>query len=525
MEILEAYDLTGSFRAAAELAGCSHHTVAAHVTARDAGRPVGAAALRVKVIDGFLPKVEELVDRSQGRVRADKVHEVLASMGFDGSERTVRRAVADVKTAWRAGRRRVHRPWVTEPGLWLQYDFGDGPVVGGVKVVLFVAWLAFSRFRVVIPLRDKTVPSVFAALDRTFRVIGGAPTYVLTDNEKTVTVAHVAGVPVRNAQTVSFARHYGVTVLTCQPADPASKGGVEASVKLAKADLVPTATNLREAYGSFAEVEAACEQFMDDVNGREHRVTRRLPADALVEEQQRLHPIPARAHTIAFGVSRRVPENTPMVAFENGQYSVPHVLMGAEVFVRAQGAADAERVVIIHHGIDGPVEVARHERARPGSPRITDEHFPAQQVKIPGDYAIKARSAEESEFLGIGHGAAAWLIEGAAAGTARMNQKMREAVQLARIHGLEIVDEALGTAAAYGRFGTGDLASILGAKASVATARVASESRSLAQGTRGWASIGGAAHVVVPVDEITATDDATAEQLVDGIGHGQEVGA
>ena len=28
MEILEAYDLTGSLRDAAELAGCSHHTVA-----------------------------------------------------------------------------------------------------------------------------------------------------------------------------------------------------------------------------------------------------------------------------------------------------------------------------------------------------------------------------------------------------------------------------------------------------------------------------------------------------------------
>lgn len=247
MEILEAFDLTGSYRGAAELVGCSHHTVAAHVRARDAGRPIGAGAPRVKVIDGFLPKVEELVDKTQGKVRADKVHETLAAMGFDGSERTVRRAVAEAKTAFRAGNRRVHRPWVTEPGLWLQYDFGDGPIVDGVKVVLFVAWLAFSRFRVVIPIRDKTIPSVFAALDRTFRVLGGAPTYVLTDNEKTVTVAHIAGVPVRNAQTVSFARHYGVTVLTCQPADPASKGGAEASVKLAKADLVPTDANLRAA--------------------------------------------------------------------------------------------------------------------------------------------------------------------------------------------------------------------------------------------------------------------------------------
>ena len=40
MEILAAFDLTGSLRAAAELVGCSHHTVAAHVAARDAGRPL-----------------------------------------------------------------------------------------------------------------------------------------------------------------------------------------------------------------------------------------------------------------------------------------------------------------------------------------------------------------------------------------------------------------------------------------------------------------------------------------------------
>ena len=37
MEILNAYDLTGSYRAAAELCGCSHHTVKKAVEDRDAG--------------------------------------------------------------------------------------------------------------------------------------------------------------------------------------------------------------------------------------------------------------------------------------------------------------------------------------------------------------------------------------------------------------------------------------------------------------------------------------------------------
>jgi Integrase core domain len=190
--------------------------------------------------------------------------------------------------------------------MWLQYDFGDGPVIDGVKTVLFCAWLAWSRFRVVLALVDKTAPSVFAALDVTVRRIGGAPTYVLTDNEKTVTVEHVAGIAVRNRQTVDFARHYGVTVHTCEPADPASKGGSESTVKLAKADLVPRDTNLLDQYGCFAELEAACEAFCAQVNAREHRVTRRAPVAMLAEERARLHPLPATPHTVSFGVTRTV---------------------------------------------------------------------------------------------------------------------------------------------------------------------------------------------------------------------------
>jgi hypothetical protein len=209
MEILEAFDLTGSFRDAAELAGCSHHTVAAHVAAREAGRGSGVAATRPQLIDEYLAKIEEWVEHSAGKVRADKAHEKLLTLGYAGSERTTRRAVAAVRRDYRLGRVRVHRPWVTEPGMWLQYDFGDGPLIDGVRTTLFCAWLAWSRFRVVLAIRDKTMPSVFAALDVTLRRLGGAPTYVLTDNEKTVTVEHIAGMAVRNPQMVAFARHYG----------------------------------------------------------------------------------------------------------------------------------------------------------------------------------------------------------------------------------------------------------------------------------------------------------------------------
>jgi hypothetical protein len=275
MEILEAYDLTGSLRGAAALAGCDHKTVAYWVRQRDeAGGVLPAAGRKRPAMEQlFAAKIDELVDRSHGQIRADAAHDKLVALGYLGSERTTRRWVAESKRRWRRRHGRRTRPWIPEPGLWMQWDYGDGPTVEDRATVLFCAWLAWRRFRVVVPLRDKTMPSVVLGLDRALRAFGACPTYALTDNEKTVSVDHVCGIAVRNPQIVEVGRHYGLTIATCVPADPQSKGGSEATVRVAKADLVPTDHNLRPAYASFAELEAACEAFMAEVNTRPHRST------------------------------------------------------------------------------------------------------------------------------------------------------------------------------------------------------------------------------------------------------------
>ena len=365
MEVLEAFDLTGSLRDAARLTGCSHHTAARYVAARAAGGQLDKADVRV---------------------------------------RTTSRAVAEAKNVFRLGQVRVHRPWVTEPGRRMQYDTGHGPVIEGRKRVLSCVWLAWSRFRVVLALRDRTAPSVFAALDVTLRRLGGAPTYGLTDIEKTVTTGHIAGIAIRNPQAVSFARHHGITVHTCEPADPASKGGSESTVKLAKADLVPTETNLLPAYDRFEVLEAACEQFCTEVNARVHRVTRRAPVEMLAEELEWLHPVPKVAHTVAFGLARTVPARTPMIALDGAQYSVPHALLGQQGWVPVPGQGSDEKVIISHVSPAGPVEVARHCRAPAGSPKIDDSHVPPPS-RGALDRQPKARSAAEAEFLALDGGA------------------------------------------------------------------------------------------------------------------------
>ncbi|WP_371878735.1 hypothetical protein [Conexibacter sp. DBS9H8] len=168
----------------------------------------------------------------------------------------------------------------------MQFDYGDGPVIDDRKVVLFCAWLAWSRYRIVVPLWDKTLPSVVLGLDRAFRYFDGVPTYALTDNQKTVSVDHVCGIPVRNQQIVAVGHHYGISIQTWMPADPRSKGGSEATVKIAKADLVPTEHNLREEYSSMGELEDACLQWMSEVNTRKHRATCEPPVLRLAEEHE-----------------------------------------------------------------------------------------------------------------------------------------------------------------------------------------------------------------------------------------------
>jgi transposase len=496
MEILEAFDATGCAHSAAPLAGVDPKTVRRYVAKRDAGMPVNGPVTRVKIIDAFMSKIEEMVETSEGAVRADVAHERLVTMGFTGDERTTRRAVAEAKSAYRDGHRRSYRPWISEPGLWLQFDWGQGPMVFGPdgrprSTMLFCAWLAWSRFRVVIPTWDRRMGALLSCLDATFRACGGVPAFALTDNEKTVTVEHVAGVPVRHPMIVATGRHYGLTIHTCVPADPESKGGSEATVRIAKADIVPTTANLRSGYNSFAELAEACEAFGEKVNNRPHRETARIPAEALATEQARMHPVPVAAFTAAAGETRSV-NSDQTIRFGSVRYSTPPGLVGHEVWVGVEG----EELIITAKLEAGLVEVARHQLSTPGNPRIDLSHYPDHPQEPDGSPRppkVRPRSEAEKAFLALGPGAHAWLVEAAASGAQRVRSKMHAAIELAALVGVEPIDAALGIAATAGRFGDGDLLAILthqSAGASAAALVIPDEDHSIQPGTSAWATFG-----------------------------------
>ena len=122
MEILEAYDLTRCAHSAARLVGCDEKTVTRYVAVRDAGRDVGEWERRSRMIDPFLSKIEELVDASQGRIRADVVHEKLTAMGFRALT-----ARSQVPLHYHTGIAEVY----TLSGRWHYLEYPDQPQTAG----------------------------------------------------------------------------------------------------------------------------------------------------------------------------------------------------------------------------------------------------------------------------------------------------------------------------------------------------------------------------------------------------------
>jgi hypothetical protein len=160
------------------------------------------------------------------------------------------------------------------------------------------------------------------------------------------------------------------------------------------------------------------------------------------------------------------------------------------VGIRAEG----EQLIVVHIDHQGPREVARHPLTTPGRPSICDEHYPPRPAGAL-ERKPRARNAQEREFLQIGDGAERWLKQAAAEGTARIRRKMCEAVDLAKLHGTGPVNEALERCAAYGRFGDGDLASVLAHQQQTAGGELLlfparCEQHSLQGSTRRWERLG-----------------------------------
>ena len=260
-EMLAAFDLTGSLRAAGEIAGCDHKTVARYVKRREAGLAADAGR---RLTDPYRDTIVELVAHSNGRISAQQVHRRVRALGFTGSERTIRAAVAAAKSRLADGDLR----WAPEPGLWMEFDWLPGPVVAGRPTSLWIAWLAWSRFRVILPSWGRSVAATAHCLDTTLRRFGGVPTHAVIGSDR----AECGGLQ-------AIGQHYGVDVRRDAPVPGAV---IAADDRLAVPLELP-------AFLRFGELEAWCARLCAEHNGE-------IDAELLLAERATLRRLPAHAY-------------------------------------------------------------------------------------------------------------------------------------------------------------------------------------------------------------------------------------
>ena len=455
MDIINAYEETGSLRAAAALCGTTHKTVKRVLDRRTAGQRPGRRRAPVPgLAEPYTDLIFGKVKGTDGRITAKRLLPVARAAGYAGSARTFRRAVAEQKARWKR-LRRVYRPWTPEPGEHLLIDYGTVTAGPNTGLKIFTAVLGWSRWRFVRFTRDESLDTTLRMLAECFETAGGVPAVVLADRMGCLKGGVVANVVVPTAQYVRFAAHYGFRPDFCEAKDPESKGAVEAAVRIAKSDLAVPADDFG---GDLGVANAAALAWCAEINATVHSEIAAVPAERLLVERDVLRTLPSLRLEGRRGVSRKV-DKLSTVRIGSARYSVPHQLVGRQVEV---SAAD-DRIEVWH----GRELVAAHRLVPPGSTSILDEHYDRPAAKP--RRAIRPRTKAEVAFLGLGEPAEAFLRAAAAAGTPRLAAHLADIVALEAAHGRDQVVAALARAVEFKRFTADDVRSILATGAGAPT--------------------------------------------------------
>lgn len=227
----------------------------------------------------------------------------------------------------------------TEPGEQAQVDFVDirFDLPDGrselVHVLLYV--LAYSRVLVAIFLPAQSRVHFLRGLDHAFRVTGGVPRHVLSDNLKAAVIGrNEHGEPIFAPEYLAFAKHYGFTPMSCRPRRAQTKGKVERPARYLRENFLPRiATECTEL--DLGQLNRRLQHWLDNVaNVRVHGTTHERPVDRLTRvEAAALQAVPIFSYGLDEISVRRVSRDG-FVEWKTCRYAVPWQLASRDVMVR-----------------------------------------------------------------------------------------------------------------------------------------------------------------------------------------------
>ncbi len=278
-------------------------------------------------LDPFKEEIERLL-RSDHRMPGTRIRELIAELGYEGGKTILDEHLREVRP--RFAPKRTYQRTVYRPGEICQFDLWEPreeiPVGHGQtrRAWVVTSALGYSRAGAGALIFAKQAPDILWGMGRCLAKLGALPETAVWDRE--------AAIAPKGRPTDAFAAFCGALPVgwsICEAEDPESKGILERSHRFLRSNFEPGR--------SFASPEhfQACldEWFEGRANTRLHRGIRAVPAERLVEERQRMRPLPERMPDTDRRFVMRVPQQ-PYLRFDTNDYSMDPRAAGRRVEVR-----------------------------------------------------------------------------------------------------------------------------------------------------------------------------------------------
>jgi transposase len=307
-------------------------------------------AQRPRLVEPYEDFVAQTLKSYPG-LRATRLYDMLRARGYEGSVRTLREYVAQVRPE---PSREAFLRVESLVGEQAQVDWahvGQVPVAGGQRALwLFVQVLSWSRGMWGEFVFDMGAHSLARSLVRAAGAFGGTPRQWLFDNPKAVTLERHAQAVRFNPVLLEVAGHYRVQPRVCEVRKANQKGKVERAIRYLRERFLAGRT-----LHSVEQANRELSTFLEEVaHVRSHPVQPgRTVAACLAEERQRLLPLPA----VPAATDRVEPvavDSTAFIRLDTNSYSVPPQYAHRTLTL----VADDTTVRLL----DGQQEVARHAR-------------------------------------------------------------------------------------------------------------------------------------------------------------------
>lgn len=236
-----------------------------------------------------------------------------------------------------------------------------------INAQIFVAVLGASNYTFACASASQKEADWIDAHTKAASFFGGWAALTIPDNLKSGVTKTDRYVPVLNASYEQWGDHYRTAIIPARPYKPKDKAKAENAVLVVERWII--ARLRKQTFFSLGELNEAIAHLLPELN---NRAFKKLPGSrrSLFEqiEQDKLIPLPSQRYEYQHVRQARVHVDYH-IEYDKHYYSVPHMLVGSQVEVRA-----SSRLVNIY---SGGKRVASHARSTQQAKHTTlNEHMP-----------------------------------------------------------------------------------------------------------------------------------------------------